>query len=173
MLAMMLLAAAALADPSAARDSIAAFAHEEMSRSHVPGISVAVVRGDRVAIAIGFGEGNVEWSGPVDDATVFELMSVGKQFTAAAIMRLVENGRWMPRAASIRWTPASEAGERPPARVQVDTKMKVPTTLCEKRRKRRPATLAPLSAPGERPTSSVETAERTLRCRVPWVRRTW
>jgi CubicO group peptidase (beta-lactamase class C family) len=80
------------ASPRAIRDSVGAVVRSETARTHAPGASVVVMRGERVAFAGGFGQANVEWSGPATERTSYVLMSVGKQFTAAAIMRLVERG---------------------------------------------------------------------------------
>lgn len=57
------------------------------------GIVVAVVRkGDTLALR-GHGERSLELHAPMDSATVFRIGSVTKQFTAAAILRLEEEGR--------------------------------------------------------------------------------
>jgi len=66
---------------------------EEMSRQGVPGVSLAVVRRGSIAYAQGFGYANLEHNVPVRPETVFQSGSVGKQFTAAAVMMLVEQGR--------------------------------------------------------------------------------
>lgn len=59
----------------------------------VPGIAVAVVhRGDTIALK-GYGLADVEHGVPVSDRTVFRIGSVTKQFTSAAVMKLVEEGR--------------------------------------------------------------------------------
>jgi D-alanyl-D-alanine carboxypeptidase len=57
-----------------------------------PGAAVGVVhRGE--TITAGYGLANVEWGVPIDPQTVFRIGSITKQFTAAAILRLVEQGR--------------------------------------------------------------------------------
>jgi D-alanyl-D-alanine carboxypeptidase len=58
----------------------------------IPGISIAVQRGNDLVIEKGYGFANRENQIPVDRATIFQIASVTKQFTAAAIMRLVERG---------------------------------------------------------------------------------
>lgn len=78
-------------DPTPARiDSVV---QAEMRRQHIPGVAVAVVRKGDVMLAKGYGEANVEHHVPVTPATVFESGSLGKQFTSAAVMLLVEDGR--------------------------------------------------------------------------------
>ena len=65
----------------------------EMKRQKIPGMAVAVVRDGTVLLASGYGLANVELQVPVTDRTIFQSGSVGKQFTAAAVMLLVEEGR--------------------------------------------------------------------------------
>jgi len=64
-----------------------------MSRQKIPGVAVAVVKGGTVMLAKGYGEANVEHHVPVSPATLFQSGSVGKQFTSAAVMLLVEDGK--------------------------------------------------------------------------------
>ncbi|MEO8453309.1 MAG: serine hydrolase domain-containing protein [Gemmatimonadota bacterium] len=59
----------------------------------IPGIAVAVVRDGRVIKAAGYGFANLELRAPVTPRTRFGLGSISKQFTATAIMMLVEGGR--------------------------------------------------------------------------------
>jgi CubicO group peptidase (beta-lactamase class C family) len=65
----------------------------EMARQKIPGVAVAVVKGGEVVLAKGYGEANVEHHVPVSPETVFESGSVGKQFTSAAVMLLVQDGK--------------------------------------------------------------------------------
>jgi CubicO group peptidase (beta-lactamase class C family) len=54
---------------------------------------VAIVKNGEVMSAKGYGEANVEHHVPVSAETVFESGSVGKQFTSAAVMLLVQDGK--------------------------------------------------------------------------------
>jgi CubicO group peptidase (beta-lactamase class C family) len=69
------------------------FLREEVRRQRIPGISVAVVRGDRVLLARGYGYANVELRVPATDSTVYQSGSLGKQFTAALVLQLADSGR--------------------------------------------------------------------------------
>ena len=60
---------------------------------HVPGASIGVVRGSDTLELKGFGLANVEDSVPATAATVYRVGSITKQFTAAAILQLVEQGK--------------------------------------------------------------------------------
>ncbi len=59
---------------------------------HVPGLSAAVVQGDQVVWAQGFGAADVEQATPVRPESVFRIASISKPITAVAVMQLVERG---------------------------------------------------------------------------------
>jgi len=64
-----------------------------MARQKVPGVAVAVIRKGQPVVAKGYGVANVEHNVPVTRDTIFQSGSVGKQFTAAAAMLLMEDGK--------------------------------------------------------------------------------
>jgi serine beta-lactamase-like protein LACTB, mitochondrial len=59
---------------------------------NVPGLSAAVVQGDQIVWAQGFGAADVEQAAPVRPDSVFRLASISKPITAVAVMQLVERG---------------------------------------------------------------------------------
>jgi CubicO group peptidase (beta-lactamase class C family) len=61
-----------------------------------PGITVALVEDGRVSLARGFGVRGLKDPRPVDADTIFQIGSVSKAFTAAALATLIDEGR-------IRW----------------------------------------------------------------------
>jgi CubicO group peptidase (beta-lactamase class C family) len=63
---------------------------EMLRERKIPGAAVAVVSGDTVVFAKGYGSADLEKQTPVTSETVFQLASTTKPFTAAVIMRLVE-----------------------------------------------------------------------------------
>jgi len=65
----------------------------EMKRSKTPGIALVVVRDGQIVREQGYGLANVELQAPVTPATVFQSGSIGKQFTAALVMLLAEDGK--------------------------------------------------------------------------------
>jgi CubicO group peptidase (beta-lactamase class C family) len=65
----------------------------ELKEQRIPGIALAVVKDGHVLKAQGYGLANVELDVPVIPETVFQTDSVGKQFTATAVMMLVEQGK--------------------------------------------------------------------------------
>jgi len=78
---------------SAEADGIDDYIAGQMRRLHIPGVSLAIVRGGRITKAQGYGFANLELKAQAKKDTVYEIGSNTKQFTAAAIMMLVEEGR--------------------------------------------------------------------------------
>jgi CubicO group peptidase (beta-lactamase class C family) len=74
-------------------DAIDLYVQSELQRQHIPGISLLVARNGNITRAQGYGWANVELQVPVKPETVFQSGSVGKQFTATAVMMLVEEGK--------------------------------------------------------------------------------
>jgi D-alanyl-D-alanine carboxypeptidase len=83
---------ATAADPAATRalDPLVAAA---MKSQNIPGLSLAVVRGERVLVAKGYGVADVEGKVAATAQTVYPIGSISKQFTAAGILFLAERGR--------------------------------------------------------------------------------
>jgi len=65
----------------------------EMAANNIPGVLIGVASRGRLLHVQGYGMANVELRVPVSDSTVFEIGSISKQFVAAAMMLLVEEGR--------------------------------------------------------------------------------
>jgi D-alanyl-D-alanine carboxypeptidase len=70
-----------------------AIAGAALREGPVPGLSIAIAREGRALVAKGYGLANVELEAPATASTVYRIGSITKQFTAAAIMRLVEAGK--------------------------------------------------------------------------------
>jgi CubicO group peptidase (beta-lactamase class C family) len=69
------------------------YVRAEMQRQHIPGLSLLVAKGGKTVRAEGFGLADVELQVRVKPETVFQSGSVGKQFTATAVMMLVEEDK--------------------------------------------------------------------------------
>jgi len=82
-------------------EAVNAFVLQEMERQRIPGLALAVVKDGAVVTARGYGLANLEHGAPVHRDTIFQSGSVGKQFTATAVMLLVEDGK-LDLDASIR-----------------------------------------------------------------------
>jgi len=78
---------------NASTDQVDAYIAARMSELHLPGLSLAVVRDGKIVKLRGYGSANLELGVPVTVATRFEIGSITKQFTAAAVMLLVEEGK--------------------------------------------------------------------------------
>jgi len=87
------LATAASQPDSELMGKVDAFVVAEMRRQAIPGVAIGILSKGQVAVAKGYGEANVEHRVPVSRATVFQSGSVGKQFTAVAVMLQVEDGK--------------------------------------------------------------------------------
>ena len=85
--------AVASPEPPAIAAQIDAYADKVMRAEQIPGMAVAVIRDGEVLIAKGYGVATVEHDVRVTADTIFQLGSVGKMFTAAAVMTQVEAGK--------------------------------------------------------------------------------
>lgn len=78
---------------SARADKLDDMVVAEMKRQHIPGLSLAVVKNGKVIKEKGYGWANVEHKIAVKPQTIFQSGSIGKQFTAALVMLLVQDGK--------------------------------------------------------------------------------
>ena len=74
-------------------DEVDDYVNRQMRRQHVAGLSLAVVKNGKLIRAKGYGLANVELKVQATPETVYNIASIGKQFTATAIMLLVEEGK--------------------------------------------------------------------------------
>jgi len=65
---------------------------ELVRAAHVPGLSLAIARGDVVVWEAGFGYADIGARRPMTPETVFRSGSMAKVYTATAVMQLVETG---------------------------------------------------------------------------------
>ena len=69
------------------------YVNSEMETQRIPGLSLAVVREGKIVHTNGYGKASLELDVPATASTLYGLGSICKQFTAAAIMLLVEEGK--------------------------------------------------------------------------------
>jgi D-alanyl-D-alanine carboxypeptidase len=74
----------------AAADRVSDFVNEYLKKNKIPGCAVMVRHKGKVVLADGYGFANLEYGVRVTPQTVFQSGSVGKQFTAMAVMILIE-----------------------------------------------------------------------------------
>jgi CubicO group peptidase (beta-lactamase class C family)/Zn-dependent protease with chaperone function len=81
--------------------------------THSPGCAVGVVRAGRLAYARGYGMANLETGTPLTPQSVFRLASLSKQFTAAAVLLLAQQGKLSLDDDVRKWVPAMPEYDRP------------------------------------------------------------
>jgi D-alanyl-D-alanine carboxypeptidase len=87
------------ASPSASRDHAAftaavdALAAEALRRGPIAGLSIAVFERGKAVVATGYGFADLEAGVAATADTSYPIASVSKQFTAAAVLRLAEQGK--------------------------------------------------------------------------------
>jgi CubicO group peptidase (beta-lactamase class C family) len=77
----------------AGADVIDDYIGRQMEQLRLPGLALAIVQNGEVKAVRTYGKADLELDAPVTHDTVFEIGSVTKQFTAAAVMMLVEDGK--------------------------------------------------------------------------------
>jgi CubicO group peptidase (beta-lactamase class C family) len=81
------------AQAAAQTQAVDAVVQKSMQTRQFPGVSIAVVKDGKVVVAKGYGFADVEKSIKATEQTIYQLASVTKQFTAAAILLLVDDGK--------------------------------------------------------------------------------
>jgi CubicO group peptidase (beta-lactamase class C family) len=69
------------------------YVHKAMKEWEVPGIAVAIIKGDQIVLAKGYGVRKLGDPTPVDERTLFAIGSSSKAFTAASVAMLVDGGK--------------------------------------------------------------------------------
>ncbi len=78
---------------------------EELQRGILTGVSVALIDGQRVVLADGFGMADTEQQIPASASTVYRVGSISKLFTALSVMQQVERGQLDLDAPITRYLP--------------------------------------------------------------------
>lgn len=95
-LAAAILAAAPLAAQTSRGEQVAimdSIAASPVVEGRVAGLAVAVIRGPDTLLMKGYGMADLEWQIPMPVDALFEIGSVTKQFTAAALLKLRDQGK--------------------------------------------------------------------------------
>ena len=74
-------------------DKVDDYVKAQMERQHIPGVSLLVIKDDKIIKSQGYGLANVELNVPATADTVYKIGSVSKQFIATGIMLLVQDGK--------------------------------------------------------------------------------
>lgn len=78
---------------SKTNDTVIKHIHQAMETQHIPGLAVAVMKGNKLMLSQGFGHANIEHQIPGTTKSVFQIASVTKVFTAIAALILFEKGQ--------------------------------------------------------------------------------
>jgi len=92
-IATLIFAGALCLHATAQADAVDDLVRDEMAARNIPGLSLAVIRSGVVLKAQGYGLANVELRASAKRETIYQSGSLGKQFTATAVMQLVQDGR--------------------------------------------------------------------------------
>lgn len=76
-----------------AADPVDDYVRGVMAARKIPGVSIAVLRSGKVVKAEGYGVANLELDAPATPDTIYQSGSLGKQFTAAGVLLLAEDGK--------------------------------------------------------------------------------
>ena len=76
-----------------------------LEREHRPGLAIAVVEGNRIVYAHGFGVKRLGKDGPITTRSLFHIASITKPFVATSLMQLVEKGKVDLDAPVVRYLP--------------------------------------------------------------------
>jgi CubicO group peptidase (beta-lactamase class C family) len=89
-----------------------AIAGAGVNENRAVGLVAAVVRGEDTLLMNAYGNANVEWDIPMTTDAMFEVGSIAKQFTAAAILKLRDAGRLSLDDPITKWLPdLGESGD--------------------------------------------------------------
>lgn len=64
-----------------------------MKQQKIVGLSIGIIKNGKVIKAKGYGQANIELNVPASEKTVYKIGSVSKQFIAAGIIKLVQDGK--------------------------------------------------------------------------------
>jgi len=74
-------------------DNVDDFIHDAMAHHPIPGVALEVVQHGNVVKRCGYGLADLESHATVSPETVFEIGSITKQFTAASVLLLAQDGK--------------------------------------------------------------------------------
>src|SRR5262245_27527213 len=78
---------------------------KRMAQERLPGLSLAVLHNGRLLLARAYGWANLEVSAPALPASVYQIASLTKPFTATGVMLLVEDGKVALDESAARYLP--------------------------------------------------------------------
>jgi CubicO group peptidase (beta-lactamase class C family) len=82
-----------LTSPIARADQVDDYLKSQMQQHRIPGLTLKIIRDGKPIKTAAYGRANLELNVPAKPETVFEIGSVTKQFTAAGILLLAQEGK--------------------------------------------------------------------------------
>ena len=112
-LALLLVATPAIAQDLTATESakVDTIVTDTLARNGVPSASIAIVRGGRIVYAKAYGKQSETIATPRADAP-YQIASISKQFTAAAILLLEDEGKLSLDDTVAKWVPGITDGDK-------------------------------------------------------------
>ena len=88
------MAASGLSSPAEtiSPQEIDSYVQQQLAKTHIPGIAIAIVEGQDIVYLKGFGTASLRRQTPVTPETIFDLASCSKSFTALAVLTLWHDG---------------------------------------------------------------------------------
>ena len=77
----------------AANIKVDTFVQAELTRQRIPGLALVVIKDGKVVYTKGYGYANLDQALPATTEQRFQIGSISKQFTAAAVLLLVQDGK--------------------------------------------------------------------------------
>ncbi|MGC9346027.1 MAG: serine hydrolase domain-containing protein, partial [Candidatus Bathyarchaeales archaeon] len=93
------------------------FIFEKMSKTHLPGLSVAIVKDEEVVYSRGFCFRDLEYGLRATPETLYGIGSVTKSFTALSIMQLTEEGKLSLDEPVSKYVPLDLKSREEPVRI--------------------------------------------------------
>jgi CubicO group peptidase (beta-lactamase class C family) len=87
------------------QDTLQPWIEHLLQRERRPGLAIAIVEGNRLVYAHGFGVKRLGRGDPITTRSLFHMASITKTFVATSLMQLVENGRVDLDAPVVRYLP--------------------------------------------------------------------
>jgi CubicO group peptidase (beta-lactamase class C family) len=76
-----------------AQDAVDTYLKQQMARSRIPGLAVAIVREGRLEKLSAYGQASLELGAPLTADSAFQIASATKLFTGVLAMSLVAEGK--------------------------------------------------------------------------------
>lgn len=87
------------------RTKLDAIGQHAIDHENIVGLSIAVRKDGQLIYASGFGHADIDRTIPADEHTIYDVASVGKQFTAVATLLLIEEGKLRLDDRARDWVP--------------------------------------------------------------------